>query len=99
MENDSDRIPERGTLGLSEQAWTEAQRRYPVIAPLAAQEAVTAAEARAAANQLALSSRTIYVLIALMGSLAPGKPSGGRGRARISARLTTLSRPQSMTPT
>lgn len=97
MEIETDRIPERGTLGLSEQARQEAQRRYPVIALLAAQELVAAAEARAAAGQLGLSSRTIYLLVArfrasggLMGSLAPGKPSGGRGRSRMPARVDDI---------
>ncbi|MEP9389907.1 Mu transposase C-terminal domain-containing protein [Mesorhizobium sp. KR9-304] len=97
MEEDPDPIAERGTLGLSEEARQEAQRRYPVIAPLAAQELVSAIDARAAADLLGISSRTIYALIArfrasggLMSSLAPGKPSGGRGRSRMPARVDDI---------
>lgn len=97
MEEDPDPIAERGTLGLSEEARQEAQRRYPVIAPLAAQELVSAVDARSAADHLGISSRTIYALVArfrasggLMSSLAPRKPSGGRGRSRMPARVDDI---------
>ncbi|WP_108605329.1 Mu transposase C-terminal domain-containing protein [Aminobacter sp. MSH1] len=97
MEEDPDRIAERGTLGLSEQARQEAQRRYPVIALLVAQELVSAVDARAAAELLGVSSRSIYALVArfrasggLMSSLAPRKPSGGRGRSRMPARVDDI---------
>ena len=59
VDADPDPIAERGTLGLSEEARQEAQRRYPVVAPLAAQELVSAADARAAAALLGVSSRSI----------------------------------------
>lgn len=97
LEEDPDRIAERGTLLLSAQARQEAQRRFPVIAPLAAQEVISAVDARAAADLLGISSRTIYALVArfrglggLMSSLAPGKPSGGRGRSRMPARVDDI---------
>lgn len=97
LEEDPERIAERGTLLLSAQARQEAQRRFPVIAPLAAQEVVSAVDARAAADLLGISSRTIYALVArfrasggVMNSLAPGKPSGGRGRSRMPARVDDI---------
>ena len=97
LEEDPDRIAERGTLLLSAQARQEAQRRYPVITTLAAQEVVSAVDARAAADLLGISSRTIYALVArfrasggVMNSLAPRKPSGGRGRSRMPARVDDI---------
>ncbi|QOF75015.1 transposase (plasmid) [Aminobacter sp. SR38] len=97
MEEHASPIAERGTLGLSEEARQEAQHRYPVIAPLAAQELVSALDARGAAALLGMSTRSVYTLVArfrasggLMSSLAPGKPSGGRGRSRMPERVDDI---------
>jgi putative transposase len=86
------RVPERGTLGLPESAWTEAQRRAAVIAPLVALDAVPAARARAAGQALGLSERTIYALLrrwrhsgGLVATLAPRSSPGGRGTGRLPA--------------
>lgn len=86
------RIPERGTLGLPEAAWSEAQRRVAVIAPLAARDAVSAVAAREAGQALGLSERTVYVLLrrwrhsgGLTASLAPRPSPGSRGKGRLPA--------------
>jgi putative transposase len=86
------RVPERGTLGLSDAAWAEARRRASVIAPLAARDGVSAPTARAAGRALGLSERTIYALLrrwrrsgGLVASLAPRPSPGGRDKGRLSA--------------
>jgi len=86
------RVPERGTLGLSDTAWAEARRRAAVIAPLAAREGVPASAARDAGRTLGLSERTIYALLrrwrragGLIASLAPRPSPGGRGKGRLPA--------------
>lgn len=86
------RVSERGTLSLSDAAWTEAQRRAVVIGPLAAQDAVPAAAARDAGRALGLSRRTIYALLrrwrqsgGLAAALAPRPSPGGRGKGRLPA--------------
>lgn len=57
------RVPERGTLGLSDAVWAQAQRRPAVIAPLAGRDAIPASMAREAGRALGLSERTIYGLL------------------------------------
>jgi putative transposase len=86
------RLPNAGTLGLSDARWAEARRRAAVIAPLAALESVSASAARDAGRMLGLSERTIYGLLrlwqrsgGLVTSLAPELSSGGRGRGRVTA--------------
>jgi len=89
---ESHRVPERGTLGLSDAAWAEAQRRAAVIAPLVARDAVPASMARDAGRVLGLSERTIYGLLrlwrrsgGLAASLAPRLSTGGRSKGRLTA--------------
>src|SRR4051812_19801582 len=91
------RVPERGTLGLPDSAWAEAQRRAAVIAPLVALDAVPAARARAAGQALRLSERTIYALLrrwrqsgGLVATLAPRPSPGGRGTGRLPAATEQL---------
>ncbi len=86
------RVPECGTLGLSDAAWAEARRRAAVIAPLAARDAVPAPAARDAGRALGLSERTIYALLrvwrrsgGLVASLAPRPSPGGRDKGRLTA--------------
>lgn len=88
----SHRVPERGTLGLSDAAWMEAWRRAGVIAPLVARDAVPASMARDAGRVLGLSERTIYGLLrlwrrsgGLVASLAPRPSTGGRSKGRLTA--------------
>ena len=83
-------VPEQGLLSLSAAAWDEAKRRAPVIAPLAAQAVVPTAAAWNAAEQLGLSTRSVYELIrryrasgGLLGALAPRPHTGGRGGTRL----------------
>lgn len=91
-DSDARRVFERGTLGLPDAAWAEAQRRAAVIAPLAAREGVPASAARDAGRALGLSERTIYGLLqlwrrsgGLVASLAPRSSPGGRGKGRLTA--------------
>ena len=56
-------VPEHGLVSLSAEAWAAAQRRTPVIAPLAALAVVPTATAGIAAEQLGLSTRSVYELI------------------------------------
>ncbi len=86
------RVPERGTLGLSDAAWAEARCRAAVVAPLAAQDVVPASMARDAGRALGLSERTIYNLLrlwrrtgGLVASLAPRPSTGGRNKGRLTA--------------
>lgn len=88
------RAPERGTLGLSNAAWTEACRRAAVVAPLAARDAVPASVARDAGRALGLSERTVYALVrrwrqsgGLDASLAPRPSPSGCGKGRITAEM------------
>ncbi len=91
------RVAERGTLGLPEAAWTEAQRRTAVIGPLAARDSVCAAAARDAGPALGLSERTVYALVrrwrqsgGLAASLAPRSSPGGRGKGRLPAAIERI---------
>ncbi len=86
------RLPNGGTLGISDARWAEARRRAAVIAPLAALQSVSASTARDASGMLGLSERTIYGLLrlwqrsgGLVTSLAPELSSGGRGKSRVAA--------------
>jgi len=56
-------IVERGLLSTSDQEWAEARRRSAVIGPLAAMGGVGHQAADAAAEQLGLSRRQVYVLV------------------------------------
>jgi hypothetical protein len=86
------RVPNGGTLGVSDARWAEAHRRAAMIAPLAALESVSASAAREAGQTLGLSERTIYGLLrlwqrsgGLVTSLAPRPSACGRGKGRLSA--------------
>ena len=83
-------VPEHGLVSLSAEAWAAAQRRTPVIAPLAALAVVPTATAGIAAEQLGLSTRSVYELIrryrtsgGLLSALAPMPHTGGRGGTRL----------------
>ncbi len=84
-------VIERGLATLSDEKWEHARRRAQVIAPLATLSTVSHAEADAAAAQLGISRRQVYVLIrryrqgtGLITDLAPGISSGGKGKGRLS---------------
>ncbi len=83
-------IVERGLLAMSDQAWAEARHRSAVIGPLAALGLVGHEAADAAAAELGLSRRQVYVLVkryrqgtGLVTDLAPGRAEGGRGAGRL----------------
>ena len=91
MASEGSLVIERGLVTLSDQEWEQARLRAQVIAPLAALTVVSHLAADAAAEQLGLSRRQIYVLIrryrqgaGLVTDLAPGKSSGGKGKGRLS---------------
>jgi putative transposase len=91
MNDDSDQPADRGPLTLNDEQWREARRRAEVIGPLADCPAVSQQAAEDAGRALGLSGRTVYTLVRAWrrsgGSipvLVPPKPTGGRGKHRIS---------------
>ena len=83
-------VAEHGLVSLSAAAWDEAKRRAHVIVPLAALAIVPATTAWGAAEQLGLSTRSVYELIrryrtsgGLLSALAPRPHTGGRGGTRL----------------
>ncbi len=85
MKPESSPIEEHGLLTLSDEVWEEARQRTGVIAPLAALPVVGHEAADAAAEQLGISRRQVYVLLrrysqgaGLVSDLAPSRSSGGR---------------------
>jgi len=75
---------------MSDEEWEEARQRAAVIGPLAARRFVSHAAADAASEQLGLSRRQIYALVArwrqgsgFVTDLAVGQSDGGRGRGRL----------------
>ncbi len=87
-EGDARRVPERGTLSLSDAAWMEARRRAAVIAPLAAREGVPASAARDAGGALGPSEPTIYALLRLA---SPAPKSGSCASSWVlAARRSTV---------
>lgn len=87
--SDDVQIVERGVLALSADAWEEARRRAALIGPLATGP-VSHGAADAAAEQLGLSRRQVYVLVkswrqgsGLVTDLAVARSDGGRGGGRL----------------
>ncbi len=83
-------VAERGVLTAPTEAWGLAVRRADVIRELAAQRVVGLDAADAAASQLGVSRRQVYVLVGrwragegLASDLLPGTSSGGRGGGRL----------------
>jgi putative transposase len=83
-------VVELGVVSLSDEAWEEARRRAAVIGPLAAKRSISHQAADAAAGQLGLGRRQVYVLVerwrqgsGLVTDLAVGHSDGGRGRGRL----------------
>jgi predicted transcriptional regulator len=96
----SRRLPNAGTLGISDARWAEAHRRAAVIEPLAALESVSAPAARDAGRTLGRSERTIYRLLrlwqksgGLVSSLAPRPAAAGRGKGRLTAAAVSMAAP------
>lgn len=73
---------------LTPEAWTEANRIYEILKPLIENANPTRADAQAVARNLQKHVSTVYRLLNKlnengMAALAPVKPNGGRGKARI----------------
>jgi putative transposase len=86
---DDPAVVERGVLTAAAERWDLAVRRAGVIGQLAGQSTVGLA-AEAAAAELGVSRRRVYVLIGrwragegLASDLLPGTSSGGRGGGRL----------------
>jgi putative transposase len=83
-------VAERGVLTAPAAAWDLAVHRADVIRELAAQRVVGLDSADAAAAQLGVSRRQVYVLVGrwragegVASDLLPGASSGGRGGGRL----------------
>lgn len=83
-------VAERGVLTAPAEAWNLAVRRAEAIRELAAQRVVSLEAADAAAAQLGVSRRQVYVLVSrwragegVASDLLPGTSSGGRGGGRL----------------
>lgn len=83
-------VVERGVLTVSGAAWDLAVRRAEVIGRLAAAPAVGHRAANAAAAELGVSRRQVYLLPrrwrageGLVSDLVPGRSSGGRSRRHL----------------
>jgi putative transposase len=94
-----DRVVERGVLTASGPVWDAAVRRAEVIGRLAEQPTVGLAAADAAAVELGLSRRQVYVLVGrwragegVVSDLLPGRSSGGRGGGRLPGEVEAVVR-------
>ena len=83
-------VAERGVLTAPAEEWDLAARRAGVIRVLASQRVVGLEAADAAAAELGVSRRQVYVLVrrwrageGLVSDLLPGTSSGGRGGGRL----------------
>jgi len=83
-------VVERGVLTAPAQVWDAAVRQAEVIGPLAAKAMVGLAAADAAAAELEVSRRQVYVLVGrwragqgVASDLLPGRSSGGQGGGRL----------------
>jgi putative transposase len=83
-------VAERGVLTAPAEAWNLAARRAEVMRELTGQRVVGLASADAAAAEMGVSRRQVYVLVSrwragegLVSDLLPGTSSGGRGGGRL----------------
>ena len=92
-------VAEQGVLTASDEAWSVAVRRAEVIGKLARAPRVGVEAADAAAAELGVSRRQVYVLLhrwrqgeGVVSDLLPGTSSGGRGRSRLPSEVEALLR-------
>jgi putative transposase len=97
MDGGQAQIIERGVLTAPDEAWDVAVRQAEVIGPLADQPRLGLAAADAAAAELGISRRQVYVLLArwragegVVSDLLPQRSSGGRGQRRLPAAVETV---------
>ena len=83
-------VPERGVLSVPDEVWELAVQRARVIGPLAGNDVVGGPAVEAAAAELGVSVRQVYVLLrrwrqgqGVVSDLIPGRSSGGRGREQL----------------
>lgn len=94
---DRDRVPERGVLSASDQAWVLAVGRAEVIGPLAKAGAVGGEAVDTASERLGISRRQVYVLLrrwregeGVVSDLLPARSTGGRGGQRLPAEVEAV---------
>jgi putative transposase len=99
MDGPPEQVVERGVLSAPDAVWELAVRRAAVIGRLAQTERVGVAAADAAAAELGISRRLVYVLVRrwregsrLVSDLIVGRSSGGRGGGRLSDEVETVVR-------
>ncbi|TMR17461.1 DDE-type integrase/transposase/recombinase [Nonomuraea turkmeniaca] len=99
MDGGQAQIIERGVLTAPDEAWDVAVRQAEVIGRLAAGPRVGLAAADAAAAELGVSRRQVYVLLGrwragegVVSDLLPRRSSGGRGRGRLPAAVEAVLR-------
>jgi putative transposase len=85
-----DPVLERGLLTVPDEVWQLAVQRAEIIGPLAAAPSVGVGAVDAAAAQLGVSRRQVYLLLerwrageGVVSDLIPGRSSGGRGRQHL----------------
>src|SRR5260370_23972192 len=83
-------VAERGLLAVPGEVWSLAVRRAEVIGPLARLDVVGWEAADAAAAELGVSRRQVYLLLrrwrdgeGVVSDLIPRRSSGGRGRGHL----------------
>ncbi|MEV0590662.1 helix-turn-helix domain-containing protein [Nonomuraea cavernae] len=99
MDGGQTEIVERGVLTAPNAAWDVAIRQAELISPLADQPRLGLAAANAAADELGISRRQVYVLLSrwragegVVSDLLPRSSSGGRGRRRLPAAVEAVLR-------
>ncbi|MEV4065311.1 DNA-binding domain-containing protein [Nonomuraea dietziae] len=97
MDGDQAQIIEQGVLTAPDEAWDMAVRQAEVIGQLAAAPRVGLAAADAAAVELGISRRQVYVLLrrwrageGVVSDLLPRRSSGGRRLGRVPAAVETV---------
>lgn len=91
MDDEPGRVPSSGHLTMSDTEWVQAQLRADVIGRLAERDRVGVAAAEAAAVELGISRRQVYVLLeryrqgaGLVTDLVSRRSDGGKGGSRLS---------------
>jgi putative transposase len=92
-------VAERGLLTVPDEVWALAVRRAEVIGPLAKVDVIGGAAVEAAAAQLGISQRQVYVLRrrwrageGVVSDLIPGRSSGGRGGQELADEVEAVIR-------
>jgi putative transposase len=97
MKTPDEVVPEVRAVTLTDDQWREARRRAEIIRPLAENPIVPQRSAEEAGRRLGLSARTVYSLVNVWRSsggslpeLVATKPSGGKGRARLTPAIEAV---------